>query len=223
MRKHRLLITLVTAVLIVATLDIQLSAAPPPVTHVTHVDQTQPQGIGCIFAILILVIGVVIIWGLWQLCKKIPTPPPPNDGQPTNITAAVMGPPERTVQFQFDPTTLGTNISYIAGGSAQDEVGNVYQIMVSYGLYHADNVKGPWTLEALVTNWLGGNLLISGNQCSVTSLTNQEIALYDTNGNLLAARRWAISNDLNTAMMPKIVMPPMHLPEQFYRLVLLEQ
>ena len=221
MKKHRLFITLVTAVLIVATLEVtspQLAVASPPALQ--QVDNAHPQGIGCIFAILILVIGVVILWGLYQLCKKIPPPPPPNNGQPTNITVAsyVVG-PDRFMQFQFE---YNTNSPFIVAGSAQDELGNEYQLQCSYQLLCSSNPAGPWTLDALVTNWLGGNVQFQSNTCVVSAITNQEIALYDTNGNLLSARRWAVTTN-DSPFQPRIVMPPMHLPEQFYRLVLLDQ
>lgn len=223
MRKNKLFLSVMTAVLVVATLEItspQLAVSSPPA--VQQVDSGGGQGLGCILFIIIAVVVTVIIWGLIQMCKRIPPPPPPDNGQPTNITIAVQITGLDTVaQFVFDPARA-TNC--LVGGSVTDESNNVYQLMCSYQLLHSSSPNGPWTLDGLVTNWMGGTMnLLDSNHVSM-ALSMQEIALYDTNGVLQSARRWTLSDfSLSNAIMPKIVMPPMHLPEQFYRLVLLEQ
>jgi len=225
MKKHRLFMTLVTVALVIVTLEITspplaVSGAPPLTNQVDH---PQPQGVICILFIIIAVVVGVIIWGLLQMCKKIPNPPPPNDGQPTNITIAsfVVG-PDRYMQFQFDPTVAQSN--YFLGGKVFDEQGNPYVVECAYALYCSSNYTGPWKLDAYVTNWLGGSMVQYSNSVSVT-LTNQEMALYDTNGNLLSARRWWVDNytTLSNCIQPRILMPPRSLDKQFYRAVLLEQ
>jgi hypothetical protein len=174
-----------------------------------------------VFIIICIVVGVVI-WGLVQMCKKIPPPPPPDDGQPSNITSRIhIGPADRIMQFQFDLPTAGSN--YFAGGNVTDEVGNTYILQCSYKLYCASNANGPWSLDGLVTNWMGGTMTTLSNGHYTVSLTNQEVALYDTNGSLASARRWAVSGDLSNCIQPRIVMPPQHFPAEFYRVVLLEQ
>src|SRR5215831_15811880 len=162
MKKHRLLINVVSALLIIVTLEITsppLAVSAPQATN--QVDSNDPPpGAICIVLVIICVVVGVIIWGLIQMCKKIPSPPPPNDGQPTNITIApsFTVPAVRYMQFQFDLPNLTTNQAYFAGGNVTDEAGNAYQMLCSYNLLSSSNASGPWTLDGTVTNWLGGSM-----------------------------------------------------------------
>lgn len=217
MRKHKLLINIVSALLIIVVLEVT--------TPQVEAQHAQPQGITLVVAIIVCLVVGVIIWGLIKMASKIPPPPKPDDGQPTNITAVFTIGADRVMQFQFDPMAMNTNTTYLQGGMVLDEVGNRYQLLCSYNLLSATNAAGPWTLDGTVTNWIGGTLMWGQTQCSIIILTNQEVALYNTNGELAAARRFSIlTTNLSDAMLQvPIVMPPMHLPKEFYRLVLLEQ
>lgn len=221
MKKHKLFLAVVTAILIVATLEITSPPVAISAPHHAH-EVGQPDGaVGCIVFIIVVIVIVVVLWGLVKMCKKIPPPPPPDDDQPTNVTARItVSGPDTYMQFAFDPT-LATNC--FAGGDVTDEVGNHYQLMCSYNLFCSSNSAGPWTLDAYVTNWIGGTMNMT-NGYGTMSATIQEVSLYDTNGTLQATRRWTLTDDsVTNAIMPKILMPPKHLPAQFYRLVLLEQ
>jgi len=223
MKKHKLFLTLVTVALIVVTLEITsppIAVSAPPTMN--QIEGAHPQGVLCIVLLIVCVVVGVIIWGLVQMCKKIPQPPPPNDGQPTNITIAFplfRVPAVRYMQFQFDLPNLNTNQAYFAGGNVKDEAGNVYQVLCSYNLLSSSNASGPWSLDGVVTNWMGGTMANS-----VLTLTNQEIALYNTNGELVSAKRWAVTDgSVSNCMQPKIVMPAQVMPKRFYKLELMAQ
>jgi hypothetical protein len=54
-----------------------LTFTPQPIVR------AQPQPKNVLLACGMLIVGGVIIWGLWKSCKKIPSPtPPPSDNPP---------------------------------------------------------------------------------------------------------------------------------------------
>jgi hypothetical protein len=63
--------------------------------------QDQKEGVGPVIAgCAILVVGAIIIWGVWKLCKKIPGPPPKG-----KAPSSTNEPPQDTYMVGFSSTT----------------------------------------------------------------------------------------------------------------------
>jgi len=126
---------------------------PPPPDDATAVE-----------ACLVIVIGGVVAWGLWKVCKNIPDPtdiPHPQAPPPTNpppVINPTNAPPTNQPPKHWWNKLVSLNVStnlpqHSIVGAGNDMAGRAYESSISYAIQSSTNLQ-EWQTEVTAVGWL---------------------------------------------------------------------
>lgn len=119
----------------------------------------------------VLVVGAIIIWGVWKICKKLPVPPRKGSAPPsTNDVASAAGPINSLAPPLLMPEAT------ITGSDDWDTAPMTFQSSTN-GI--------DWRDEYTVTNWFSPNLAIAVIYSNGIPLMTNAAPIHYTNENIV--------------------------------------
>ncbi len=150
-----------------------LAAAP---IRVQADEPPNDGGDNAVFACVTVIIGGAIVWGLWKLCQKIPTPKPPETNCPPPW---VPGTNTNTI------TNRHHRFPAIRMQNSGIEPVNAWQTM-SLAFQSSTDGGATWQEKYSVTNWLCDNAMISVCYSNGVSLQTNAVGMGWTNGEAIS-------------------------------------
>lgn len=177
-RSNKTISVIIIAALLLAPVSVARADDPPPN------DPHTALGVGCV----VVIVGGVIIWGLWKICKMIPPlPPPPKNPPPPNGTNQMIG------------SVSGPSSGAPALLLPDRAIYQTADWQMSVIKFQSSTNLSDWVEEYAVTNWFSGNQLVS--LCASNGIPVQ------TNFIAVAFTNDAVFSDFSSVMPTKETAP----------------